>query len=402
MVRKFLKDTSINIISNLLLVSVIQLICFPLLNKSETENVFSLITVIYGYAIIIATTLGNTLNNVRLLYNNKITQSKKEYLFNNIFKYVIIGNIIIFSLLIWLYTKEVTVNNILIVLFSALLTSRYYLNVYFREKLNFTKILFSNVSILIGYLIGILLYVTLLEFYSVIFVMGELLGIVYIIKNIQGNTYEDENNYEIESNIKNKVYKDYTNYTLTNLMINALNYLDRIIVFPLVGANAMTTYFIGSTTSKMISLITTPMNNVLLSYITAGESKNTYFKTLNLIVMISLIPSFFLIKYTSLLLTKILYYDYFDHVDKIMNLITIICLLSIYNSVINPFCMKILSSITLLKIQITYAGFYIISALLCTINYGLFGFCWATIISILFRLIVTNFKIYLEISRKGL
>lgn len=402
MVRKFLKDTSINIISNLLLVSVIQLICFPLLNKSETENVFSLITVIYGYAIIIATTLGNTLNNVRLLYNNKIIQSKKEYLFNNIFKYVIIGNIIIFSLLIWLYTKEVTVNNILIVLFSALLTSRYYLNVYFREKLNFTKILFSNVSILIGYLIGILLYITLLEFYSVIFVMGELLGIVYIIKNIQGNTYEDENNYEIESNIKNKVYKDYTNYTLTNLMINALNYLDRIIVFPLVGANAMTTYFIGSTTSKMISLITTPMNNVLLSYITAGESKNTYFKTLNLIVMISLIPSFFLIKYTSLLLTKILYYDYFDHVDKIMNLITIICLLSIYNSVINPFCMKILSSITLLKIQITYAGFYIISALLCTINYGLFGFCWATIISILFRLIVTNFKIYLEISRKGL
>ncbi|WP_204206529.1 lipopolysaccharide biosynthesis protein [Mammaliicoccus sciuri] len=402
MVRKFIKDTSINIMSNLLLVCVIQLICFPLLNKSESENVFSLITVVYGYAIIIATTLGNTLNNVRLLYNNKIEQTNKEYLFNNIFKYVIISNIIIFSLLIWLYTKEVTVNNILIVFFSVLLTSRYYLNVYFREKLNFNKILYSNIYILIGYLIGILSYITILDYYSVIFVMGELLGIIYIIYNFKDNNYKYESDKKIESDIKGKVYKDYVNYALTNFMINVLNYLDRILVFPLVGANAITTYFIGSTTSKMISLITTPMNNVLLSYITIDESKNNYFKTLNLLALTSLIPCFFLIKYNSLLLTKILYNDYFEHVDKIINLVTVICLLSIYNSVINPFCMKILSSITLLKIQIIYAGFYIISALFFTINYGLHGFCWATIISILFRLIVTNFKIYIEMNRKGL
>lgn len=65
---KFLKDSTLNIISNLIVVVVIQLLAFPVINKDVSNSQFALLIVLYGIAIVVATSLGNTLNNVRLLH----------------------------------------------------------------------------------------------------------------------------------------------------------------------------------------------------------------------------------------------------------------------------------------------------------------------------------------------
>ena len=57
MMNKFLKDSSLNIISNLIVVVVIQLIAFPLINKDVNNSQFALLIVLYGIAIVIATSL---------------------------------------------------------------------------------------------------------------------------------------------------------------------------------------------------------------------------------------------------------------------------------------------------------------------------------------------------------
>ena len=53
MMNKFLKDSSLNIISNLIVVVVIQLIAFPLINKDVNNSQFALLIVLYGIAIVI-------------------------------------------------------------------------------------------------------------------------------------------------------------------------------------------------------------------------------------------------------------------------------------------------------------------------------------------------------------
>ncbi|HBV0470359.1 TPA: hypothetical protein MDL22_002032, partial [Staphylococcus aureus] len=76
--NKFLKDSTLNIISNLIVVVVIQLLAFPVINKEVSNSQFALLIVLYGIAIVVATSLGNTLNNVRLLHRENITNIERE------------------------------------------------------------------------------------------------------------------------------------------------------------------------------------------------------------------------------------------------------------------------------------------------------------------------------------
>ncbi|NGB44628.1 hypothetical protein G0Y38_11165, partial [Staphylococcus aureus] len=79
--NKFLKDSTLNIISNLIVVVVIQLLAFPVINKEVSNSQFALLIVLYGIAIVVATSLGNTLNNVRLLHRENITNIERELIF---------------------------------------------------------------------------------------------------------------------------------------------------------------------------------------------------------------------------------------------------------------------------------------------------------------------------------
>ncbi|QFR05592.1 hypothetical protein GA597_01200 [Staphylococcus haemolyticus] len=95
--NKFLKDSSLNIISNLIVVVVIQLIAFPLINKDVNNSQFALLIVLYGIAIVIATSLGNTLNNVRLLHREDISEIERETIFTRGFLIILVFNLIIFT-----------------------------------------------------------------------------------------------------------------------------------------------------------------------------------------------------------------------------------------------------------------------------------------------------------------
>lgn len=179
--NKFLKDSSLNIISNLLVVVAIQLIAFPIISRVANSKEFALLIVLYGIAIVIATSLGNTLNNVRLLHREGFDYKDRENVFSKYFIAILIINIIVFTIICVFYSKTFNLNILLMIIFSLLLTSRYYLNVYFRENLNYKNILFVNLSVLIGYIIGIIIFL-FIKLYSVVFLLGEVFGLIYLLR----------------------------------------------------------------------------------------------------------------------------------------------------------------------------------------------------------------------------
>ena len=95
---------------------------------------------------------------------------------------ILVFNLIIFTGISIFYSHEFDINLILLILFSLLLTSRYYLNVYFRENLNYTHILLVNIFVFIGYLIGLLIFKFVLPLYSIVFLLGEILGFIFLYK----------------------------------------------------------------------------------------------------------------------------------------------------------------------------------------------------------------------------
>lgn len=388
---KFIKDTGINIISNLLIIVVVQLLTFPLFNQNESEKTFAVIIVLYGIAILLATTLGNTLNNVRLLYNEQLDLRQKNNLFNKLFILLLFMNMTIFLVAEIYYGLILNINFFLLLVFSCLVTSRYYMNVVFREVLNYRKIFILNLWVLIGYLIGLAFYYFVIEIYSVAFVMGELLGFAYLLRNYN---IKINNNANIEKSTSKAIRRDLYNFVSINLIINVLNYLDRFILLPIIGPAAVSVYFIGSTVSKMLSLVTTPINNVILSYLTVGKNKTQHIFRLNFCILIGFIPAYFVIKIISMFIISILYNNYYQSVEEVIGLITLICLLSIYNSVLNPFVMKIITSNIIFRIQIIYGAIYLISAIIGSYYFNLEGFCIATIMSMIIKLIITNVLIY--------
>ena len=86
--NKFLKDSSLNIISNLLVVVAIQLIAFPIISRVANSKEFALLIVLYGIAIVIATSLGNTLNNVRLLHRKDLIIKIEKMFFEILYSYI--------------------------------------------------------------------------------------------------------------------------------------------------------------------------------------------------------------------------------------------------------------------------------------------------------------------------
>lgn len=391
MMNKFLKDSSLNIISNLIVVVVIQLIAFPLINKDVNNSQFALLIVLYGIAIVIATSLGNTLNNVRLLHREDISEIERETIFTRGFLIILVFNLIIFTGISIFYSHEFDINLILLILFSLLLTSRYYLNVYFRENLNYTHILLVNIFVFIGYLIGLLIFKFVLPLYSIVFLLGEILGFIFLYKKTKFLSYIKGSPIINKLKVK-RILHDFVNFTLINVIINILNYLDRFILLPIIGPMLVNVYFIASTASKMIGLVTTPMNNVILSYLSVKDSKDNLkrFVQINIGIIIASIPMFFVVKYSSLLVVFVLYNTYISKVTSIINLVVIICILQIFNSIFHPFAMRMIHSKIIFFIQIGYGVIYIILAFIGSYIFGLQGFCWATIISMLIKLIATN------------
>ena len=285
------------------------------------------------------------------------------------------------------------------IIFSLLLTSRYYLNVYFRENLNYKNILFVNLSVLIGYIIGIIIFL-FIKLYSVVFLLGEVFGLIYLLRKTVFLKYFSLKRSSFQSENKN-ILKDYLNFSFINIVINILNYLDRFILLPIIGPVLVNVYFIASTASKMIGLVTTPINNVILSYLTVdnGNKNLKRFIQINIGIIIVSIPMFFIVKYSSLLVVYILYHNYFEKVYLIINLVVLICLLQIFISIFHPFSMRMINSKIILYIQLGYALIYILLAFYGSYIYGIYGFCWSTIISMLLKLLTTN-SLVISISMK--
>src|SRR5699024_4664305 len=136
-------------------------------------------------------------------------------------------------------------------------------------------------------------------------------------------------------NIKNKVFlfnfklikdaktivKDTLNLMSVNGIVTLLNYIDRIILLPVLGSSALNSYFIASSVSRVVGIVSTPVNNVILSYIVSDQTNNNlkYLTKINFYLLIVSIPLFFIIKILSVFTVSFLYPNYLLEIRPILN-----------------------------------------------------------------------------------
>lgn len=388
--KGIMQDILLNLLSVMLVMTVIQLFVFPYLSRQLSDEMFGQIITMYGMNNMIILFLGNTLGNIRMLKQHDNVDFTLLSQLNMVASLIIIAGL---SVYYGSTFSQMTV--FLFVLFTGLANLRAYTTVHYRISLTYNKILCLNFCLVFGYLLGFMIFY-LTSSWIWIFLAGEICGLLYQLYSKNRLLIECFTTFS--KKIDANVWREFFSLSTANGLANVANYLDRFIITPLLGAASMGIYYAASSLSKILTMVITPMSSVLLSYTTNQTTGYARKKLLTLygIMLGIVVPSYFVLTTVSSFLVGILYPNYAQGAKPLIPIVTIGILLNVIYSVLHPFILKKYSIHYQLAIQLVYLFFYGGLSIVLSQRNGLIGFTWAfsiaSIVKLLIQLIIVLFK----------
>lgn len=379
--KSFINDFVLNLISNAVLLIIIQLVIFPLISDETSQVRFGEIVALYGINNVIVIFLGNTLNNIRLLnQDNDAGYSILLYGTNMT---------AIFLILVFTQFYGATFSKIditLLIIFTILSNSRAYLTSFYRIKLKYKSILIQNLWIAVGYFLGLFVYKNFYDQWLIMFLLGELFGMGYMIytKNPLLKDFYFNKNYD--KKIASKFYR----LSFANSISSVLNYLDRFTIIPILGSYNMSIFYAASSISKIFTMLITPMNNVLLTYTSNSReqlNRKNLLRVTSLLIT-GCVPLFFVINFISKIIIEMLYPSLYSNAAVLIPVISVGILTNSLASFLNPFILKYYYINTQMIIQIIYGTFYVFLSIVLSVFLGVKGFAIAFSCSMIIKLVL--------------
>lgn len=374
--RKAISDMVLNIIAAAIPVAVLQLVVYPISAKQLGGEEYGLMLTIYSIWIMISNTMGNVLNNIRLLYNSEYEHKGVQGDFLIMLRRWSVVNALVTGITILIYSGFQGVVHILLgIMIACLVLIKAYTEVGFRITINYKAITINNALQSIGFIIGCIISVYT-DYWEFIFLVGYLISCVYCVVKT-GLLRESVQ----KTLLYNKVTTDAYKLVVATAITSLINYADKLILYPLLGGYAVSIYYTATILGKIVSMLTNPINNVILTYIAKWKSNNErimlgVLTTATIVVIIGYIV-------TLLFARTVMGFLYPQWVNEAMTYIPIttanVALMTIISTV-NPFILKFCE----MKWQIIIKGIsaivYFVSALLLWRLFDLMGFCIGTVI----------------------
>lgn len=381
--KKFVLDSLLNIIATSIPLLILQLVTLPVVGATLGGDQYGLVVTLISLFTLLSLPFGNVLNNIRLLKDNEYKQKKITGDFN----VLLAGSIIISSFMMILGTVYYEgmfslVSIILMITISCINLLREYLLVSFRIKLNYKGILVNNIILGIGYITGTLVFY-LTGYWQLIFIFGTGLSLFYIIRN--SNLLKET--FTTTKLFKKTIYQSLILFC-SSFLKTILSYADKLLLFPLLGPTAVSIYYTATILGKIISMMITPVNGVMLSYLVRMEKM----KTKNFMYILVFTSVVGVIGYfaTIIISHPLLYLLYPNWANESMELIyitTASAILGVMSSVIHPFILRFNNINWQLLISGTNVAVYIICVVFFSF-YGLIGFSLGILIANVFKLVL--------------
>ncbi|MGO3731999.1 MAG: lipopolysaccharide biosynthesis protein [Vagococcus sp.] len=367
-------DYLINILSFSIYIGIQQLVLLPLLSNKLTQISFSNTILFLTVFNILSIAMGNELGNVYIL------KEKSDFKVDIVYIKILLQNT--FILLIISFLFSMLLKNSLLLLFLTFLFSniKNFSTGILRKNDKYKELMIGNIYYSLGVIMGLFtLFVNNNFLYP--FLFGELISLLYLIYILK------KNNIKIIDEGPSNVKMEFNSLFFVSLLLNGLSYLDRFLIYPILGAVAMNAYYSTSAMSKFLSLLVNPINNVMMTKLSNSEKKINYgqfIKIMSWVLIISILLSMF----TSFLGLYILYRKYLYVSLKLIVPVGIGSGLTITILLIKSFFMINNGTKELIKINLHYALVFIISALIGSHLFGLVGFAWSNVFSRFVQLIV--------------
>lgn len=390
MKRKIITDIFLNIIATFIPMFTLQFLILPYVaSKIGADSYGQLLTVI-TLVNLSASTFGGVLNNSRLINFRKYDELKIQGDFNIILIIFVAVNVFVVSLGLIYYGRSLEIMEIVVLVVSSLLML---LNIYgsveFRIKLNFKYILLNSVMMLVGYLVGFVVFL-LTKNWLFIYFLGFAFNNFFIVK---------KTNIFKEPLKKTLLFKTIFSKTLlllaSGILVSLGAYVDKLLIFPLLGGSAVTIYYTATILGKTIALAIEPITGVLLSYF--AHMKKFSSSNFGVLMVISAIVgtiSYFGIIFLSKPVLNFLYPQYAEESLKYIYITTLSIIITITCNIVNSVLLKFCNVKWQIYINGIYMLVYISLSITFLMMYGLIGFCIGMLIAISIKLVLMIIAYY--------
>lgn len=392
--KRVLFDMTLNIMAASLPVAALQLIIYPQVAKDVGGDEYGLMLTLYSIWIMISNSLGNVLNNIKLLRYSEYEELKDEGDIALLLRRWIAGSSFIIFVVFWAYCGEFSPVHIIVgTVISVTILLKAYLEVEFRIKLNYIAILISNGLLSLGYLIGFALF-WLTGVWEFIFLFGFGLASLYCI--MKTDLLKEKPR---KTSIYVSVRKDSYSLVISAIISNLINYADKLVLYPLMGGTAVSIYYTATIMGKITGMLTGPINSVVLSYITRWDKRRANVFTKILIIGVITVALGYV--FTLIIARPVigrLFPQWVDSVMEIIPLTTVTIMLTILTSFLQPFVMRYCKLQWQIGINGIGSATYFTCALLLWRIWGLKGFCVGTIVGIVVKLMIMIIVYYKTIA----
>ncbi|HAZ0894706.1 TPA: oligosaccharide flippase family protein, partial [Enterococcus faecium] len=384
MSKNFLKNSVYNIFANSIPMLFLQLIILPLIAKNYTVGQYGTILTIISIANVIIQIFGIGINNTRVIMNSFYMDKKITENYNKMFKIMVIIIVPVISLILLIFKIKISyVLFILLNIYIILGFLNLYLSSEYNINMDFLLLMKSNLCLTLGYAIGIFIFLFVNQ-WLLILTIGMLFTVIY---ELQTTYFWRER--KKSSDYWNKTFNKVATISISSAMISIITYADRLFLFPILGANAVATYFAASLFGKIIGMGIGPVSNVLLSTFSSTDiiSKKMFWKT-NIINFLICIIFFAISIPTAYPIISMLYPSLSDEISVFINLANLAAILNTSAGMIQPMILKFCPIKWQLNIQIIHVFLYFGLSILGVNISGLLGFCIANVVIAIFKIIL--------------
>lgn len=391
--KAFYIDVIYSILASGLLTGVATFIVNPYVARQFDASAYGLVLSLSALVTAVSAILGNTLNNVRLIENVKEDVNHHRLNYRVIIVFSSIFSMMIVALFNFILYDTSLLTMMLLMLFALTATLKNYYIVVFRIKINTKRTFVLAIIVSITYIVSIFMPLIHL-LWPLIYVFGELVSLVFIrlFSEIEREVFA------INQRLK-PILRAYFLIMMSSVVGNVVLYLDRFLIYPVLGPDYVTTYSVSTVYSKMFSIVLAPISGLILSYISQHTFKMT--KKLYTIITVTTFVTGILFLLTVPILapwfTNILYPQFFDLSKTYFMIGAIGVMIGNVSLIINPIVLRFAKARWQLYISLMYGFIYITSSIVLMQLFGLFGFYLSVIISNSFRGIIL-----LALSRSSL
>lgn len=368
--KRAIVDSALNVVAVALPTAALQLLVFPMAAAGLDSDSYGLLTTVFALMNLVPGTLGLALCNIRLLYNSNYADKGVAGDFPLLLRSsCLLAAVPIAGVLLFYGVREAA-NLIFALLTTCIWLMREYYGVAFRIRLDFKAVLICNVGLAVGYLAGYALF-RVSTCWGVILLTGQLVSLALILPRT--DLWKDP---ATKTELYSKVRTDVVQFSAAAFLSRCISYSDRVLLFPMIGGHLVSVYYVSTLIGKMLSMVITPLNTVLLSYISRGRTKPV--KLFALLLASGLILAsvgFVVVLLIAEPVLKVLYPQFVDEAMVYLPISSAAALVYSVSTVVNSFLVRFYDMSWQTRINALLLGVYVIFAYGGYLLGGLMGFC---------------------------